>query len=95
VIASEYSEEMVTPVAIMELANTVDTLSVLVYAIMSISVLLMIVFAVNDDTAKLLPVSVLKDPSLNPTFVPNRVETVSVLFTKPVLVTNELPCNDE
>jgi len=86
---------MVTPVAIIELAKTVDTLSVLVNAIMSISVLLMIVFAVNDDTDKLLPVSVLKFPSLNPTFVPNRVETVSVSFTRPELVMSELPCNDE
>lgn len=93
--AFEYSEEMVAPVAIIELANTVDTLSVLVNDIMSISVLLMMVFAVNDDTAKLLPVSVLKDPSLNPTLVPNSVETVNVLFTRPTLVTKELPCNDE
>jgi hypothetical protein len=94
VIASEYSEEMATPVAIIELAKTVDTLSVLVNAIMSISVLLIMVFAVNDDTDKLLPTSVLKDPSLNPTFVPCRVETVSVL-TRPEVVMSELPCNDE
>jgi len=92
--ASEYSEEMAAPVAIIELPKTVDTLSVLVYAIMSISVLLMMVFAVNDDTNKLLPVNVLKDPSLNPTFVPCRVETVSVL-TRPEVVISELPCNDE
>jgi len=82
VIASEYSEEMAAPVAIIELAKTVDTLSVLVNAIMSISVLLIMVFAVNELTDKLLPVSVLKDPSLNPIFVPKRVETVSVL-TRP------------
>jgi len=93
--ASEYNDEMAAAVAIIDEAITVETRSVLVYVIMSIVVLLMMVFAVKDDTVKVLPTRVLKSPSLNPSCVPNRVDTVSVEFTMPKLVMRELPLTEE
>jgi len=86
VIAFENSDDTIADVAIIEEANTVDTLSVLVKDIISIMVLLMMVFAVNELTDKVLPTRVLKVPESNPTFDPKRVDTVSVESTTPTLV---------
>ena len=78
----------------MDCASTVEITRVLVLITQFTKVLLIMLVAISEDTVSVEPTRVLNCPSFILTFVPKRVETVSVL-ARPESVISELPCSVE